>query len=152
MKLLIRLNLAFLLICSQGKEAFGAEGNNCTIRMLFKRIILLNRFDKILYQIFINFLFLDYYSGQQGGLCNDESDVIRSVSDCEEALKELGYSPLKNFWITSTDPIPAGCSIHVAHSNPHFLENTSGLGKRRQDLTPVCKENGNTINGMFWFI
>ena len=90
-------------------------------------------------------MFLDYYSGQQGGLCNDENDVIRSVSDCEEALKELGYSSLNKFFITSTDPIPAGCSIHVAGSNPHFLETTSGLGKRRQDLTPVCKENGTNV-------
>ena len=90
-------------------------------------------------------MFLDYYTVQKGGLCNDESDVIRSISDCKEALKELGYSSLNEFWITSTDPIPAGCSINVANSNPHFLNNTSGLGKSRQDLTPVCKENGTHV-------
>ena len=90
-------------------------------------------------------MFLDYYTVQKGGLCNDESDVIRSISDCKEALKELGYSSLNKFWITSTDPIPAGCSIHDDSSNPHFLENTSGLGKKRTFLTPVCKKTGTYV-------
>ena len=86
-----------------------------------------------------------YYTVQKGGLCYDESDVIPSVSDCEEALKELGYSSLSTFWITSTDPIPAGCSIDFANSNVHFLENTSGLGKKRTFLTPVCKKTGTYV-------
>ena len=92
-------------------------------------------------------MFLVYYTGEKGEFCYDESEVIRSVSDCTKALKELGYSSyrLEDFWITSTDPIPAGCSIAVANSIPHFLNNTSGLGKRRKDLAPVCKVKGTDV-------
>ena len=86
-----------------------------------------------------------YYTIQKGGLCYDESDVIRSLSDCEEALKEIGYSSLNKFWISSTIPIPAGCSLDVTHSNPFFSEKTSGLGKKRKDLTPVCIKTGTNV-------
>jgi len=92
----------------------------------------------------INIFVLEYYDGPKGGLCNDESELIRSEPDCKEALEALGYGPLKKFWITVgsllNPQIPAGCSIHAASSTPH-LSTTSGAGRGREDLTPICSRN-----------
>ena len=112
--------------------------------------ILLSRFYNILYQTLINIFVLEYYDGPKGGLCNDESELIRSEPDCKEALEALGYGPLKKFWITPgsllNPQIPAGCSIHAASSTPH-LSTTSGAGRGREDLTPICSRNkGKGIN------
>ena len=97
------------------------------------------------------FDFTEFYAGPKGGLCNQESHVIRTQEECATALEKLGYMSLNAFWIGSTDSIPAGCSIHVEGRNPHFETSQTGLGNGRSDLTPICRssmkteEEGKTI-------
>ena len=90
------------------------------------------------------FDFLEFYAGAKGGLCNQESHVIRSQEECATALQKLGYKSLNKFWITSTDRIPSGCSIHVEGRNPHFKTSQTGLGNGRSDLTPICRSSMKT--------
>ena len=92
------------------------------------------------------FDFLEFYAGAKGGLCNQESHVIRSQEECATALQKLGYKSLNKFWITSTDRIPSGCSIHVEGRNPHLKTSKTEmeiqqnpLGNGRTDLTPICR-------------
>ena len=80
---------------------------------------------------------LEYYTKARGELCNNESDVIRSESDCKAALASLFRGLENNAFIKSEDNIPAGCS--VATLKPYF-STASGLGHPRNDLTPICKE------------
>ena len=93
------------------------------------------------------FDFSEFYAGPKGGLCNQESHVIRTQEECATALEKLGYTSLNEFWITSTDPIPSGCSIHVEGRNPHFELSTTGLGNGRSDLTPICRSSIKTKEG-----
>ena len=90
------------------------------------------------------FDFSEFYAGPKGGLCNQESHVIRSQEECAAALQKLGYKSLNKFWITSTDRIPSGCSIHVEGRNPHLKTSKTGLGNGRSDLTPICRSSMKT--------
>ena len=99
------------------------------------------------------FDFLEFYAGAKGGLCNQESHVIRTQEECATALQKLGYKSLNKFWITSTDRIPSGCSIHVEGRNPHLKTSKTEmeiqqnpLGNGRTDLTPICRSS-NTSDG-----
>ena len=83
----------------------------------------------------------EYYEGAGGGLCNDESDVIRSQAECTKALKELGYKSMGDNWTGEYDQIPSGCSISkvaISGDVPHFETSRRGLGKGRNDLSPIC--------------
>ena len=55
---------------------------------------------------------------------------------------QLGLSS-DNFWtnnpVTKYD-IPSGCSIRNGGDNrPHFESSTTGVGRGRNDLIPICK-------------
>ena len=85
------------------------------------------------------------YVGEKGGVCNKESDVIRSQVECWTAIEMLSYKDANNTWTGSySSSIPSGCSIGIhAYSilYPHFEVSTTGLGTGRWDLTPVCKKS-----------
>ena len=81
----------------------------------------------------------EYYYGTKGGVCYNESHVIRSQEECQIAFDNLGYH-LKGSWWNKGQyrQIPSGCSINHGLS-PLFENSASGLGKGRSDLTPICK-------------
>ena len=83
----------------------------------------------------------------KGGLCDQESHVIRSEEECATALQKLDYNSLNKFWTTTDKSIPSGCSIHIEGRNPHFELSTTGLGNGRSDLTPICRSSIKTKEG-----
>lgn len=94
-----------------------------------------------------------YYIGGVGTTCPDETSVIRSKAECEEALSLLGRTYTSNFWSGSTSGIPVGCSIRASEADDcvggacgdnmgHFETSASGVGAGRGDLQPVCKVPG----------
>ena len=80
---------------------------------------------------------LDYYNGTTGGVCNNESEVIKSEAECTKALSNLGYQISKTYWRGHKRNIPSGCSIRTLNGRPYF--NTFKLGKGRYDMKPICK-------------
>ena len=95
----------------------------------------------MIFFIIVNEHRTEYYEGAIGGLCNDESHVIRSQTECTKALKELGFKSIANFWTGEYNQIPSGCSISKiknSDDDPHFETSSRGLGKSRSDLTPIC--------------
>ena len=80
-------------------------------------------------------IFIAYYDGNKGSVCDDASHVIRDQSECTKALKALGY-PSTNYWTGYYTGIPKGCS---SGNTPHFEKSTTGIGVGRGDLTPICK-------------
>ena len=98
----------------------------------------------------MSILFIDYYDGGAGGVCDDESHVIRSVEECTNALQILGYKVTKSFYQGPDNSIPSGCSIrNPGDQKPHMKASHPGLGKGRSDLTPICK--GTHVAGRFLF-
>ena len=87
-------------------------------------------------------LFTEYYYGSKGGVCYNESHVIRSQEECQIALESIGYHVKGSWWSNAYGQIPSGCSINDG-LNPHFETSPSGIGKGRNDLTPICKGLGN---------
>lgn len=82
----------------------------------------------------------EYYSGQVGGVCNIESDVIRSKQECMNILEKLSNKPSGNFWTGHQGDIPSGCSIrNGGDMKPHLEYSTTGVGNGRSDLIPICK-------------
>ena len=85
------------------------------------------------------------YAGAKGGVCNKESDVIRSQVECTTAIEMLSYKESDNMWTgIYSNKIPSGCSIGIktkALFDPHFEGSATGLGTGRWDLTPVCKKS-----------
>ena len=76
-----------------------------------------------------------------GGLCNEESHVIRAQAECTKAMKELGFKSIADYWTGEYDQIPSGCSINKIKNYddvPHFETSSRGLGLGRSDLTPIC--------------
>ena len=97
-----------------------------------------------LFTNFIWYIFLDYYSGEVGGVCNNENDVIREKAECTKALLELDFKTSGNYWTTSGWAIPSGCSIrNGGDKKPHFLKSDPGVGTGRNDLIPLCKNVAN---------
>ena len=101
--------------------------------------------------IFIFFL-IGYYVGSAGGVCNDESHVIRSEGECLNALeKTTVYSKYSaylassngNMYIGTNSNVPAGCSIKSVPKKPQFYTN-SGLGQGNALFTPICKNPSNS--------
>ena len=88
--------------------------------------------------------FQEYYDGVLGGLCNDESHVIRTQSECTIAIQQLGYQSTGNYWSDSYVNIPSGCSIKTSANEPHLETSPTGLGNGRNDLVPLCMIPGNT--------
>ena len=92
-------------------------------------------------------MFLDYYKGNKGEVCDNENEVIRSQNECIAALKFHGYQT-SNLW-TGTDALhhpgmPVGCSIrNSGDMKPHFIPSSTGFGKGRNDLIPICKRAKN---------
>ena len=83
----------------------------------------------------------EYYSGAAGGVCNDISHVIRSQPECIKALQKLGFQVAFNhFWTGKYDKVPSGCSIDKV-KRPYLEQSADGLGKGRNDLTPICKNS-----------
>ena len=100
---------------------------------------------------FVLFL-IGYYVGSAGGLCNDESHVIRSEAECLNALEKTGviskYSAYLasagNMWIGSSSNVPSGCSMKFVPKKPQFETSNSGLGQGHALLTPICKNPSNS--------
>ena len=94
-------------------------------------------------------IFVEYYDGGAGGVCDDESHVIRSIEKCTAALQILGYKVTKSFYLDGPDnSIPSGCSIrNTGDQKPHMKTSLPGLGKGRRDLTPICE--GAKMKGKF---
>ena len=85
-----------------------------------------------------------------GGVCNNESDVIRSKDECTEALEELGYQlAKKEYWEGSKKNIPSGCSIRTLNNRP-YLNTKPGVGRGRDDQIPICKGNGKLGKMMYY--
>ena len=92
------------------------------------------------------FLIVDgYYAGVAGGVCKDETHVIKTREECEKALLKLGYQISgRSFWTGRTSTMPSGCSIrNGGDKRPYFEKSTYYKGKGRKDLIPIC--NGNPI-------
>jgi len=83
-----------------------------------------------------------YYAGEKGEVCKHISEVIRSEAQCKNALQHLGYENLPSFWTGEYHEIPSGCSIrNEGDSQPHFETSTTGVGKGREDLIPICSKS-----------
>ena len=64
--------------------------------------------------------------------------MIRSQTECTNALQKLGYQSSGNYWTGALDwEIPSGCSIRNS-VDPHLETSPTGLGTGRYDLVPVC--------------
>ena len=105
--------------------------------------------------IFIFFL-IGYYVGSAGGVCNDESHVIRSEAECLNALEKTGviskYSAYLastgNMYIGTSPNVPSGCvmkSVQIQSKKPEFYSST-GLGRGHALYTPICKNPSNSGN------
>ena len=103
--------------------------------------------------IFILFL-IGYYVGSAGGVCNDESHVIRSEAECLNALEKSSvmskYSAYLastgNMWIGISPNVPSGCvmkSVQIQSKKPEFYSST-GLGRGHALYTPICKNPSNS--------
>ena len=103
--------------------------------------------------IFIFFL-IGYYVGSAGGVCNDESHVIRSEAECLNALEKSSvmskYSAYLastgNMYIGTSPNVPSGCvmkSIPINPKKPEFYSST-GLGRGHALYTPICKNPSNS--------
>ena len=112
------------------------------------------KFQSILKFMFLNnpdfqmndiFFILEYYEREIKTVCNHESHVIRSQSECTTALHSLGYRSLSTYWTGTYNGIPSGCSIsYIGDKSPHFETSSTGLGKRSSYLIPICKRNVNS--------
>ena len=101
-------------------------------------------------------MFVEYYSGGAGGVCNNETDIIRSKWECYDALKELGFDHNDHYWQDEGNPwcppypIPSGCSIQKGGELDKFIELIliceTGVGRRRFNKIPICKRNSDTGN------
>jgi len=80
-----------------------------------------------------------YYKNDAGKVCDDESHIIRSQTECTKALKHLGFPTTAKYWKGSHSSIPAGCSIRNGNDNRPHLDEKEGVGKGRKDLIPICK-------------
>ena len=85
------------------------------------------------------YIFIAYYAGEKGSVCDDASHVIRwpHKSECTKALKALGYPSTGTYWTGYYTGIPKGCSS--GGNTPHLEKSTTGVGEGRNDLTPICK-------------
>ena len=84
---------------------------------------------------------LEYYAGEVGGVCNKESHVIRTMSECRTAKRKFGYTNVDNVgeWSDKSESIPSGCSIrNGGNFKLHFETSPTGLGVGRYDLIPLC--------------
>ena len=87
-----------------------------------------------------------YYAGIEGGVCYDGSVVIRSQEECTYAITKLGFQASADYYKGKYDSIPSGCSFGKDNMKPHFETSTSGLGKGRGDLIPICSRPKNIGN------
>ena len=82
-----------------------------------------------------------------GGICNDESHVIRTQAECNTALKEVSYESSGYYWNGNTNGwIPSGCSVRNGGDYRPHLDTNTGLGNGRCDLIPICKGPKNSGN------
>ena len=87
---------------------------------------------------------LEYYAGEVGGVCNQESHVIRTMSECRTAKRKFGFTNVDNVgeWSDKSESIPSGCSIrNGGNFKLHFETSPTGLGVGRYDLLPLCAKN-----------
>ena len=89
------------------------------------------------------FYVLGYYNGQSGGVCREESHVIRREPECTSALIELGYQlPHEDYYDRPNMDWPSGCSIKIEIGMekiyPH-LGFGPGLGTGNDAFTPICR-------------
>ena len=55
-------------------------------------------------------------------------------------MKALNYPTTVSYWTGHASSIPSGCSIRNGGDNmPHMEKSSSGKGKGRSDLIPICK-------------
>ena len=68
------------------------------------------------------------------------------------ALNQLGYQSTKFNWTGSWPLVPTGCSIRInpMHHQSHFEISPFGVGRGRDDLTPICKNS--SISGKFCYM
>ena len=90
------------------------------------------------------FYFAEYYNNDAGSVCDDESHIIRSQTECTKALKHLGFPATASYWTGSSGGIPAGCSIRNGGDNQPHLDEKDGVGNARSDLIPICKRPEST--------
>ena len=92
-------------------------------------------------------MFLVYYHGTSGGVCNYENNVIRSEGECMNAIWQLSMSPQGSIWKGINWRMPAGCSIrNGGDRRPHLdytLDTPKGVGFGRENLIPICKTYSN---------
>ena len=94
------------------------------------------------------FLFIGYYKRAAASVCDDASHVIRSQAECSKALRALNF-PTSNYWTGYYSLIPSGCSTrNGGDKRPHFEKSSSGKGKGRSDMIPICKgpESSGIVN------
>ena len=85
--------------------------------------------------------------GDNGEVCDNEKEVIRSHNECYIAIHKLGLQVAVQIWTGSlSDDIPTGCSMRHTENlggieiDFHFENTDHGLGTGRYDLRPVCKQ------------
>ena len=102
------------------------------------------------------YIFLDYYSGDVGGVCSNENEVIRSEEECSNAVSKLDFEVSRtDYWRGSRNhDIPSGCSIRdpklgrTDEKQLHMESSETGVGTGRSDLIPICKL-GSYIGSLF---
>ena len=78
--------------------------------------------------------------GKVGGVCKYEYEVIRSQPECTKALEITGQPSSGVYWTGVRNSLPAGCSVREGGDlKPHFETSSTGVGRGRSDLIPICK-------------
>ena len=81
------------------------------------------------------------YLGRPGEVCKSTKEVIRSQAECRNAIAQFWLSS-GILWTGPSDSIPSGCSRRNGGDNrPHFETSTTGVGRGRDDLIPICKKS-----------
>jgi len=84
-----------------------------------------------------------YYKNDAGSVCDDESQIIRNITECTKAIEQLGFRHTGT-WTGSTASLPAGCST-TQDGDVHFNTH-DGIGLGRSDLIPICKRPESSDN------
>eukprot|EP00419_Tripos_fusus_P055776 CAMPEP_0172812212 /NCGR_PEP_ID=MMETSP1075-20121228/9899_1 /TAXON_ID=2916 /ORGANISM="Ceratium fusus, Strain PA161109" /LENGTH=873 /DNA_ID=CAMNT_0013651741 /DNA_START=28 /DNA_END=2649 /DNA_ORIENTATION=- len=68
---------------------------------------------------------------------------IKTVEECEKAIRSLGIDPEPR-WVANYPMLPAGCSVREGsddNSPERMHYNAAEQGKGRKDLAPICKRD-----------
>jgi len=83
---------------------------------------------------------VEYIMLGNGEVCPDEASLIRSESECLDALGFLGIDTNKAPWYGyKANKKPAGCSYRTQNDKLHFNTYLAGVGQGKNGHFPICK-------------